>query len=87
MTMSSSVEIINIKELRAQMPRVLRSVRKGKRFLVLHRSKPAFELVSPSGATSPLPPLEEDPVFNWAGVGESSDGLSAADHDRVLYGR
>lgn len=85
--MASTVEIINIKELRSQMPRVLRSVRKGKRFLVLHRSKPAFELVSPSGPASPLPPLEQDPVFRWAGVGESSDGLSAADHDRVLYGR
>jgi antitoxin (DNA-binding transcriptional repressor) of toxin-antitoxin stability system len=85
--MNPAVEIINTKELRSQMPRVLRSVRKGKRFLVLHRSKPAFELVSPSGAASPLPPLEQDPVFNWSGVGESSDGLGAADHDRVLYGR
>lgn len=87
MIMKASVEIINIKELRTQMPRVLRSVRKGKRFLVLHRSKPAFELVSPAVSSAPLPPLEQDPIFGWAGVGESSDGLNAANHDRVLYGR
>jgi len=85
--MKAGVEIINIKQLRTEMPRVLQGVRRGKRFLVLHRSRPAFELVSPSEPAKPLPPLEQDPVFNWGGVGESSDGLAAADHDRLLYGK
>jgi hypothetical protein len=65
---------------------VVKSVRSGKRFLVLHRSRPAFALGPPEPASQPLPPLEEDPVFGWEGVGASDDGLRAADHDRVLYG-
>jgi antitoxin (DNA-binding transcriptional repressor) of toxin-antitoxin stability system len=86
MNMKSSVEIINTRQLREEMPRVVKSVRSGKRFLVLHRSRPAFELGPPEPTNRPLPPLEEDPVFGWDGVGASEDGLRAADHDRVLYG-
>lgn len=84
--MKAKAEIINTRQLRAEMPRVVSSVRSGKRFLVLHRSRPAFELAPPGPTAEPLPPLEEDPVFGWDGVGASEDGLRAADHDRVLYG-
>ena len=86
MNMKSTVEIINTRQLREEMPRVVKSVRNGKRFLVLHRSRPAFELSPPGPAVGPLPPLEEDPVFGWDGVGAAQDGLRAAEHDRVLYG-
>jgi hypothetical protein len=34
----------------------------------------------------PVPPLKENPVFGWDGVGASVDGLRATDHDWVLYG-
>lgn len=84
--MKAALEIINTRQLREEMPRVVKSVRLGKRYLVLHRSRPAFELAPPGPASAPLPPLEEDPVFGWDGVGGSVDGLRAADHDRVLYG-
>ena len=84
--MKAKMEIINTRQLREEMPRVVSSVRRGKRFLVLHRSRPAFELAPPGPTVEPLPPLEEDPVFGWEGVGASEDGLRAADHDRVLYG-
>lgn len=84
--MKGSREIINTRQLREEMPRVVKSVRNGKRFLVLHRSRPAFELAPPEPAAEPLPLLEQDPVFGWDGVGASEDGLRAADHDRSLYG-
>lgn len=84
--MKAGTEIINTRQLREEMPRVVSSVRKGKRFLVLHRSRPAFELAPPESVSRPLPPLDQDPVFGWDGVGASEDGLRAADHDRVLYG-
>ena len=84
--MKPPMEIINTRQLREEMPRVVNSVRKGKRFLVLHRSRPAFELSPPEPVSRPLLPLDEDPVFGWDGVGASEDGLRAADHDRVLYG-
>lgn len=86
MIMSPALEIINTRQLREQMPRVVKSVRRGQRFLVLHRSRPAFELSLPAPMESALPPLEEDPVYAWSGVGGSQDGLRAADHDRLLYG-
>lgn len=86
MNMNAALEIINTRQLREQMPRVVKSVRQGKRFLVLHRSRPAFELTPPGAERRPLPPLFEDPLYQWEGVGASADGLRAADHDRVLYG-
>ncbi|MBU3664409.1 MAG: hypothetical protein FGM15_00830 [Chthoniobacterales bacterium] len=86
MIMRTAAEIINTRQLREEMPLVVASVRRGKRFLVLHRSRPAFELGPPGAVAQPLPPLEDDPIYQWQGVGESNDGLKAADHDRVLYG-
>lgn len=80
-------QIINAKELREQLPAIVRRTRAGKRFLVLYRSKPAFELCPPADSARPLPPLEEDPVFRSRALGRSQDGLSSQDHDRVLYGR
>ena len=84
--MKAETEIINTRQLREEMPRVVKSVRSGKRFLVLHRSRPAFVLAPPGAPAEPLLPLEQDPVFGWEGVGASEDGLRAADHDRMLYG-
>ena len=86
MIMDAAAEIINTRQLREEMPRVVKSVRLGKRFLVLHRSRPAFELVPPGLVSRPLPPLADDPIYQWEGVGASMDGLKAADHDRSLYG-
>lgn len=80
------MEIINIRQLREQMPRVVQSVRRGQRFLVLHRCRPAFELAPPGAVSAEPPPVDEDPVYKWTGVGASQDGLRAAEHDRLLYG-
>ena len=78
--------IINTKELRATMPKIVESVRRGEQFTVLYRSRPAFRIV-PVGEASPVScPLSKDPLYRCAAVGESSDGLTAADHDEVLYG-
>lgn len=84
--MKAPIEIINTRQLREEMPRVVESVRRGQRYLVLHRSRPAFELSPPGPVPVDLPPLAEDPLYAWSGVGASSDGLRAADHDRLLYG-
>jgi antitoxin (DNA-binding transcriptional repressor) of toxin-antitoxin stability system len=85
--MKDGIEIINTKQLREDLGRVVRRAREGRRFLVLHRSKPAFELGPPSPASQELPPLETDPVFRMAPLGATTDGLSASEHDRVLYAR
>jgi prevent-host-death family protein len=78
---------INAKRLRASLPEVVERVRKGTRFTVIYRSRPAFQIV-PVSAEEELPlPLADDPLYRAEPLGRSSDGRSAEEHDAVLYGR
>ncbi len=78
---------INAKQLRASLPRLVERVRRGARYTVLYRSRPAFQIVPVDGPPGPAEALEDDPLFGAEAVGRSRDGRSAADHDVVLYGR
>jgi prevent-host-death family protein len=78
--------IINAKDLRASLPEIVRRVRRGERFTVLYRSRPAFRMVPVDEAVTAAGPLDADPLFRAPGLGRSRDGLTAADHDQVLYG-
>jgi len=78
-------ETINAKELRATLPKVVARVRKGARYTVIYRSRPAFRIVPVDDADASPSPLEEDPLFKARAVGRSRDGRTAADHDAVLY--
>jgi antitoxin (DNA-binding transcriptional repressor) of toxin-antitoxin stability system len=84
--MNSAVEIINTKQLRLDLPRIIRRIGEGQKYLVLHRSRPTFELVPLDSDPRPLPSLARDPLFRLGAIGKSSDGSTAADHDRDLYG-
>jgi len=81
-------KVISAKELRLQFPSVVQRVRRGERFMVLYRSRPAFRIVPPDdeGLLSGSPPTE-DPLYGAAPVGRSRDGLTSRDHDRSLYGK
>ena len=78
-------EMINTKELRASLPRIVADVRQGKQFTVLYRSRPAFRIVPVEDEDRLTCSLKEDPLYKAEAVGESHDGLSAADHDALLY--
>lgn len=78
---------INAKRLRASLPDVVERVRKGERFTVIYRSRPAFEIVPVACPGSPSLPLVQDPLYRAKPVGRSRDGMTAADHDAALYGR
>ncbi len=78
---------INAKTLRAELPQVMERVRKGERFTVLYRSRPVCRIVPAESADSVRGRVEEDSLFQAGAVGRSSDKLSAADHDQVLYGK
>ncbi len=80
-------EIINAKTLRHQLARIVARVRKGEDFTVLYRSRPAFRIVPVHGAVSELGDLEDDPLYQSEAVGHAGDGLTAADHDGLLYGK
>jgi len=78
---------INAKQLRASLPDTVRRVRRGERFTVLYRSRPAFRIVPIEGGTSESAlPLAEDPVYKAPAVGRSGDGHASRNHDRILYG-
>jgi prevent-host-death family protein len=76
---------INAKLLRASLPEVVERVRKGERFTVIYRSRPAFRIVPVDELEQTPGPVEEDSLFDAPAVGRSSDGRTAADHDRDLY--
>jgi prevent-host-death family protein len=81
-------QVINTKTLRLSLPEILRRVRRGERFTVLHRSRPAFRVVPLSEAESiESLPLAKDPIYRAGPVGRSADGLTSMDHDRLLYGQ
>jgi antitoxin (DNA-binding transcriptional repressor) of toxin-antitoxin stability system len=79
-------QIINTKELRASLPKIVQDVKRGEKFTVLYRSRPAFRIVPLDDVDRVSYPLQKDPIYHAVAVGASSDGLSAADHDDVLYG-
>jgi len=78
---------INAKRLRASLPEVVERVRKGTRFTVIYRSRPAFQIVPVNDAEQTGGALTEDSLYRAEAVGRSNDGQTAADHDKVLYRR
>ena len=78
---------INAKQLRASLPEVVERVRKGTRFTVIYRSRPAFQIVPAGDVDASAGDLEDDPLYRARAVGRSDDGRTAADHDADLYGR
>lgn len=77
---------INAKQLRASLPSLVERIRRGARFTVLYRSRPAFQMVPVGEPETPAVPIEDDPLYRAGAVGRSRDGRSAAEHDSVLYG-
>jgi antitoxin (DNA-binding transcriptional repressor) of toxin-antitoxin stability system len=76
--------VINAKELRSELPQVVRKVRRGVRFTVLYRSRPAFQVVPLDASEIPTGELTEDPLYRAKPLGRSVDGRSAAAHDFPL---
>lgn len=78
---------INAKRLRATLPDVVKRVRRGTRFTVIYRSRPAFQIVPVNESGQASVSLADDPLYRAQAVGSSSDGHTAADHDATLYRR
>jgi len=78
---------INVKELRASLPDIIKKVRSGDQYIVLHRSRPAFRIVAVDAEEGLSIPLADDPIYRAAAIGRSSDGLTSVDHDFILYGK
>ena len=79
--------LISAKQLRSSLPEVVKKVRRGARFTVLYRSRPAFQIVPVGAPPEALDDLRREALYRAQPVGRSSDGRSAADHDNLLYGQ
>ena len=77
--------IINVKELRASLPEIVKRVQNGDQYTVLYRSRPAFRIISLSDDEEIKLPLSDDPLYQAGAAGESTDGLTGEDHDSVVY--
>jgi antitoxin (DNA-binding transcriptional repressor) of toxin-antitoxin stability system len=78
---------INAKRLRATLPDVVERVRKGTRFTVIYRSRPAFQIVPVDDKAGAPISLAEDTLYRAKAVGSSDDGRTSTDHDAILYPR
>ncbi len=78
---------INAKQLRASLPEVVRLVRRGAKFTVIYRSRPAFQIVPLGYEVRDEGALEDDPLYRAPAVGRSRNGRAAIGHDEVLYPR
>jgi prevent-host-death family protein len=79
--------LINAKELRASLPEVVEKVRRGARFTVVYRSRPAFQVIPVDAPSETAGKIEGDTLYRAAALGRSTDGRTAADHDQQLYGK
>ncbi|MBY0496345.1 MAG: type II toxin-antitoxin system prevent-host-death family antitoxin [Cyanobacteria bacterium] len=77
---------INAKTLRASLPEVVRRVKRGDRFTVIYRSRPAFTIVPVDEGDHAGPLSEKDSLYQARAVGRSSGGRPASEHDDELYG-
>ncbi|CAB1083500.1 hypothetical protein D1AOALGA4SA_11062 [Olavius algarvensis Delta 1 endosymbiont] len=78
---------INVKELRASLPDIIKKVRLGDQYIVLYRSHPAFRIMAVDAEEDITIPLSDDPIYRATAIGRSSDGLTSVDHDSTLYGK
>ncbi len=79
--------VISAKELRASLLTVVERVRRGGRYTVVYRSRPAFQLIPVDSTSVPDGDTASDSLYRAAPLGRSTDGRAAADHDRLLYPR
>jgi len=79
--------LISAKQLRSSLPELVKRVRRGARFTVLYRSRPAFQVVPVDAPVDAGGDLDSESLYRAKAVGRSADGRSAADHDALLYGR
>jgi len=76
---------INAKSLRQSLPDVVKRVRKGTRFTVVYRSRPAFQIVPVGDDRPDLGPLADDPLYPAKALGRSKRRSTLNDHDKIIY--
>jgi len=77
--------VITAKKLRASLPAIVGKVRRGARFTVLYRGRPAFLLVPVDATFKIAGDLASDSLYRAKPIGRSTDGRSTVEVDSLLY--
>jgi antitoxin (DNA-binding transcriptional repressor) of toxin-antitoxin stability system len=72
---------VNAERLQSTLPDGVERVRKGTRFTVIYRSRPAFQIVPVDDHGSASIALADDSLDRAHSVGSSEDGRTSIDHD------
>ena len=78
---------INIRQLRSDLAAIVDQVRKGSRFTVLYRSRPAFRIVPVDGQRSGTTDYTGDPLYQAKPLGRPKGHVAEKHHDEILYGK
>jgi antitoxin (DNA-binding transcriptional repressor) of toxin-antitoxin stability system len=76
---------INAKRLRATLPDVVERVRKGTRFTVIYRSRPAFQIVPVDDKGGAPISLADETLYRAKAVGSSDDGRTSELSSRTFW--
>ena len=76
---------ISAERLRSSLRNIVKRVRKGTRFTVIYKNRPAFQLVPVDDTIERSVDLADDPLYRAQSVGRSTDGQTTADHNFSLY--
>jgi len=76
---------IRVITLRKDFAGIVERLRKGDRFTVFYRDRPAFQIIPVGPKELEAGALEDDSLYRAEAVGSSTDGLTSVDHDSVLY--
>lgn len=80
------MNILNTKELRNKFSEIVKRTKRGEQFTILYRSKPAFRIVPVMPKADEHIKVKKDSLYKMTALGATKDGLTAADHNSVLYG-
>jgi hypothetical protein len=79
--------MINAKQLRLTLPKIVKKIQNGSSFTVLYRSKPAFRMIGMDDASVELSPFKSDSLYKAGAVGKSSERNLSVNHDQILYSK
>lgn len=77
--------IIQARDLRSSLSRIVEEVGRGAKFTVVYRGRPAFRIVPINSRSLKFGDLEHDTLYRAPAVGRSTAAWSGVEHDVLLY--
>lgn len=72
-------------QLKSNFGQIIGQIKKGNKFTVSYRKRPAFEILPLARQEQCIADLKSDPLYHSGPLGRSSTGDASLKHDQVLY--